>query len=141
MNNLSKTYWNTRYINNTTGWDLGEASEPLKHYFDQIKDKSIRILIPGAGNAYEAEYLHNKEFTNVFVIDIASEALQNIRKRVPDFPIAHLINDDFFNLEGSYDLIIEQTFFCAINPDLRQQYVKKGSFFVKYQWKVSGFTF
>jgi len=50
-------YWENRYQNQQTGWDIGEISSPLKAYIDQLEDKSIKILIPGAGNAYEAEYL------------------------------------------------------------------------------------
>jgi len=32
---------------------------------------------------------------------------------------------DFFNHKGEYDLIIEQTFFCALPPTMRQKYVWK----------------
>ena len=58
---LSSEYWNTRYVENDFGWDAGEITTPLKTYFDQLKDKSLKILIPGAGNSYEAEYLFNKD--------------------------------------------------------------------------------
>jgi methyl halide transferase len=34
-------------------------------------------------------------------------------------------NVDFFALEGTYDLILEQTFFCAIDPLMRKMYVDK----------------
>ena len=62
-------YWDDRYLENNLGWDIGYISTPLKEYFDQLKIKSINILIPGAGNAYEAEYLWEKGFSNVFIID------------------------------------------------------------------------
>ena len=67
---FSEEFWNNKYKKNKTGWDLGEISSPLKAYFDQLTDKSALILIPGGGNSYEAEYLHEKGFTNVFVVDI-----------------------------------------------------------------------
>ncbi|WP_440068855.1 methyltransferase domain-containing protein [Tenacibaculum discolor] len=125
MIELSETFWNNKYLHNKTGWDLGEISNPLKEYFNQLEDKSIRILIPGGGNSYEAEYLFNKGFNNVFVVDIAEEPLKRIRNRVPSFPKENLIHADFFELENVFDLIIEQTFFCAINPKLRPKYVQK----------------
>jgi hypothetical protein len=53
---LDQEYWDTQYISNTTGWDLGEVSPPIKSYIDTIEDKNISILIPGCGNSYEAEY-------------------------------------------------------------------------------------
>ena len=81
MINLSEDFWNKKYIDNKTGWDLGGISNPLQGYFDQLEDKKVKILIPGGGNSYEAEYLFNKGFTNVFVVDIAEEPLKRIRQR------------------------------------------------------------
>jgi thiopurine S-methyltransferase len=66
---LSANAWNNRYLNDDIGWDLGEVSPPLKAYFDQLENKEIKILIPGGGNSYEAEYLLQKGFKNVFVVD------------------------------------------------------------------------
>lgn len=68
---LDQEYWNKQYTSNTTGWDLGKVSPPIKEYIDTLEDKNTSILIPGCGNTYEAEYLLEKGFTNVTVIDIA----------------------------------------------------------------------
>ncbi|MFT6002696.1 MAG: SAM-dependent methyltransferase, partial [Flavobacteriales bacterium] len=122
---LSADFWNNKYKNNKIGWDLGEVSPPLKAYFDQLKNKEIKILIPGGGNSHEAEYLFKSGFKNVFVVDVSQIALENIKNRIPTFPDAQLIHANFFDLETSFDLVIEQTFFCAINPELRSQYGKK----------------
>ena len=46
-----KEYWSQRYVEGRTGWDLGSPSQPLKAYIDQLEDTSIKVLIPGAGNA------------------------------------------------------------------------------------------
>ncbi|MEP0264439.1 methyltransferase domain-containing protein [Dokdonia sp.] len=118
-------YWENRYLENTTRWDLGEISTPIKEYIDQLEDKTLKILIPGGGNSHEAEYLIRQGFKQVYVIDIASTPLQNIKKRVPSFPPSQLIQGDFFDLNLTFDLIIEQTFFCALTPNLRPAYVKK----------------
>ena len=122
---LTKNFWNNRYKNKETGWDLGYASTPLKNYIDQLENKDIRILIPGCGNAYEAEYLFQRGFNNVFLLDIAPLALQQFSKRVPNFPKKNLIEENFFEHVGRYQLILEQTFFCAIDPKLRDKYVHK----------------
>jgi hypothetical protein len=90
---LDNQYWNSRYIDNDFGWDAGDITTPLKTYFDQLKDKSIIILIPGAGNSYEAEYLFKKGFKNVFVLDFAEAPLKNIKTRCKDFPSAQLIQN------------------------------------------------
>ncbi|MCS6823259.1 MAG: TPMT family class I SAM-dependent methyltransferase [Cytophagaceae bacterium] len=122
---LSKEYWENRYINMDIGWDTGAVTPPIKTYIDGLSDKNIRMLIPGCGNGYEAEYAFRKGFTNVHVLDIAITPLLNFKKRVADFPESQLLHKDFFTLTGSYDLIIEQTFFCALDPKLRKSYAQK----------------
>lgn len=121
---LDKAFWDEKYKANRMGWNIGYPSTPLATFMDSWSNKEAHILIPGAGNAYEAEYLHQKGFTNVFVLDWSRWALEGFHERVPDFPVDHLISEDFFAHDSSYDLILEQTFFCAIDPSLRAAYVK-----------------
>lgn len=141
MEKLDKEYWANRYKNNDTGWDIGDISTPLKEYIDKLNDKTISILIPGAGNAHEVEYLFNKGFKNVFLLDIAHEPIENFKKRVPNFPTNHLLVGDFFEQKGQYDLIIEQTFFCAIHPELRPKYVSKMNELLNPSGKLVGLLF
>lgn len=120
-----QAFWNARYQQGETAWDIGQPSQPLKEYFDQIADKNLRILIPGAGNAWEAEYAWKQGFSRVEVVDIAPEAIAAFKRRVPDFPASQLHLLDFFELDNHYDMVIEQTFFCALDPALRVRYVEK----------------
>lgn len=138
---LSPSYWNNRYLNQETGWDIGSVATPLKNYFDQLTNKHIYILIPGAGNAYEAIYLHQHGFTNVHVVDFAQQPLNNIQKQHPTFPKAHLICSDFFEHTEQYDLIVEQTFFCALNPTMRPNYVSHMHQLLKPTGKLVGLLF
>jgi len=112
----TKNYWTQRYKEDRTGWDIGYPSTPLKTYFDQLENKELKILIPGAGNAYEAEYLYQNGFKNIFILDISEIPLVAFKKRNPGFPEAQLIQSDFFTHSATYDLIIEQTFFCSFPP-------------------------
>jgi hypothetical protein len=137
---LNKEYWEERYKSATTNWDIGEISTPLKAYVDQLKDKNSRILIPGAGNAYELDYLIENGFQNVFVLDYAKHPLAAIIKRNKSLK-KHLIHDNFFNHTGTYDLIIEQTFFCALQPSLRPNYVDKMYDLLSKKGKISGLLF
>jgi len=139
--NLTENFWDNRYKTSDTGWDLGDVSPPLKDYIDQLSNKELKIIIPGGGNSYEAEYLHHKGFKNVYVVDLSKTALHNIKTRVPSFPSSHLIQDDFFNIDHVFDLVIEQTFFCAIAPNLRPKYVKKTNQLLKPNGKVVGLLF
>lgn len=119
---LDKIFWDNRYLNKETGWDIGYPSTPLTNFIDTLSNKQTSILIPGCGRAYEAEYLFNKGFDNVTLVDISPTALSEFSKRLPKFPKDKLIEEDFFNHNGQYDIILEQTFFCAIDPELRPNY-------------------
>ena len=138
---LSEKFWNEHYLMANTGWDLGEVSSPLKNYFDKLEDKELRILIPGCGNAYEAEYLHSLGFSNVTVIDIATAPIKSFKRRVPTFPENKIIKGDLFDHIGEYDLIIEQTFFCAIDPSFRSRYAKKVSELLSLKGQLVGVLF
>jgi len=138
---LDKNFWEEKFRSNNTGFDIGNISTPLKNYFDQLTDKDVKILIPGSGNGHEAEYLHVNGFNNVFVLDWAEEAIKNFTSRFTDFPIAHTFNENFFEHEGSYDIIVEQTFFCALNPSLRKNYVTKVHSLLKENGKLVGLLF
>ena len=122
-----ENYWSGRYQTDDTGWDIGNASRPIIDYLDQLEDKQLRILIPGAGNAHEAEYAHRQGFTNVHILDISAAPLAAIRKRVQDFPAEHIHEGDFFAHQGQYDLVLEQTFFCSFPPSKinRQVYARR----------------
>ncbi|MCB0465166.1 MAG: SAM-dependent methyltransferase, partial [Aequorivita sp.] len=63
--NFYETFWNHKYLSGETGWDIGYVSTPIKEYIDQLSDKNLKILIPGGGNSYEAEYLFESGFNNV----------------------------------------------------------------------------
>lgn len=115
-NSKQQYYWTQRYQEKNSPWDIGYPSTPLKEYIDQLEDKTISILIPGAGNAYEAEYLWQKGFTKVFVMDISEIPLKRFQERNPNFPKEQLLLEDFFQHETRYDLILEQTFFCSFVP-------------------------
>ncbi|MBI1836294.1 MAG: methyltransferase domain-containing protein [Flavobacteriia bacterium] len=141
MTQTEITFWKEKYENNQIGWDLGEISTPLKTYIDHLTDKSISILIPGCGNGYEAEYLYLNGFKNVTVIDLISNPLKNLKTRLSDFPSNQLVQGDFFEHQGNYDLIIEQTLFCAINPSLRLKYAEKIAQLLTSKGKLIGLLF
>jgi SAM-dependent methyltransferase len=138
---LDKKYWDAQYKAQTTAWDLGQVSPPIKTYINTLKDKNTRVLIPGCGNTYEAEYLLKNGFTNVTVIDIAPTLVETIKQKFCHNPNIKIILGDFFEHHGSYDLILEQTFFCALPPSMRQKYVWKIHQLLSDQGILAGLLF
>lgn len=142
MNNfLSPEFWSERYKQNQTGWDLGQIAPPIKEYIDQLSDKNIKILIPGSGNGHEGEYLFLHGFKNVHLLDFSPEPLVKFKDRNPEFPEKQLHVGDFFEHKGKYDLIIEQTLFCAIDPHLRRKYAEKAAELLMPGGKLVGVLF
>ncbi|MFN5911949.1 MAG: methyltransferase [Bacteroidota bacterium] len=138
---LSSGYWNDRYLNGNTGWDLGTVSPPIEAYCDQLTNKEYRILIPGCGSGYEGEYFFAKGFRNVHLLDFSPEIIERFKKHNPLFPDDQLFVRDFFKHEGIYDLIIEQTLFCALDPSLRNDYAEKAAELLAEGGKLVGLLF
>ena len=140
---LNANYWNDRYQHQQTGWDVGYVSTPLKEYIDQLSNKDIAILIPGCGNSYEAAYLLQQGFNNITLIDISPLLTQQLAEKFSTYPgnRLNIITGNFFALEGQYDLILEQTFFCALDPSLRKAYVQKMHSLLKPGGKLVGVLF
>jgi methyl halide transferase len=138
---FDEEYWSGKYQQQLLGWDVGRITTPLKEYFDQLENKDLRILIPGCGNGHEVTYLHDHGFTNVTVVDISAEPFSELIKKCPNWDKTTFIVDDFFNIEGQYDLIIEQTFFCALDPQLRHKYVLKMYDLLAPRGKIVGVLF
>lgn len=145
---LTQEFWEKRWHNGSTGWDLGAVSPPLKAYVDQIlpENRHLKILIPGCGNGYEAVYLLQQGFSNITMLDIAPPAVEQLRLRldqqVPGWEgRLQLICGDFFTFSGTFDLILEQTFFCALDPALRLNYALKMRELLAPDGKLAGVLF
>jgi thiopurine S-methyltransferase len=141
MSRFDRHYWAERWKARQTGWDIGNVSDPFVEFFDSLSDQNLKILIPGGGNGYEGEYLWKKGFRNVHILDIVQQPLINLKGRVPDFPEEQLLCADFFTLNERFDLVIEQTFFCALDPELRSSYVKKMHEIITPGGKLAGLLF
>lgn len=138
---FDKEYWSTKYRNKTTGWDAGGVTTPIKEYVDQIADKDLKILIPGCGYGHEAVYLFNKGFHNLYILDLSEEPLESLKARIPNLPDDHFLNEDFFEHQGTYDLILEQTFLSALPPDRREDYAVKMNELLNADGKLVGVLF
>lgn len=141
MNKLDARYWQNKYQNNDTPWDIEGVSPALVYYFQQYTVPNQRILIPGAGRAHEAIWLHKAGYRDVTVCDLTEEAFGHLRAECPDFPASNMIVCDFFLLKGSYDVMIEQTFFCALDPVLRRDYVEKSAELLVEGGELAGLLF
>ncbi|HEX2847637.1 MAG TPA: methyltransferase [Chitinophagaceae bacterium] len=136
-------YWDQLYQNKETRWDIGYPSPPLKEYIDQLENKQQSILIPGCGNSYEAGYILARGFTDLTLIDISPSLTSSLEEKFKHYLDKQLqiITGDFFELKGKYDLILEQTFFCALPPSNRYAYMQQMHKLLKPGGKLVGVLF
>jgi thiopurine S-methyltransferase len=118
-------YWAACYLNGQTGWDIGYPSPALMDFLEQLPDKTISMLVPGAGMGWEAAAAFHIGFKKVFYLDFAVSAAGRFQQAHPWFPEHQVLVQDFFALEGQFDLVLEQTFFCSLHPSKRADWVHK----------------
>ncbi|MHC5354932.1 class I SAM-dependent methyltransferase [Myroides sp. LJL115] len=140
-NNNVTLYWQNRYEQNNSPWNAQKVTTPIKEYIDQLSDQSIRILIPGVGHGHELHYLYKRGFNHIKGLDLTGIAAQSTFEVHKDFPIDKVVIGDFFTHKGKYDLILEQTFFCAIPREQRIQYVEKMKELLTENGKLVGVLF
>lgn len=122
----NRNFWQSRYREGNIPWDLGESSQPVRWLIDRYFPKSGNVLIPGCGRGHEALYLAEQGY-GVTAIDLIAEPLAYLRKEARKRKLRiEILQQDIFNLPVFYDLLfdvfLEQTFFCAIDPSLYEEY-------------------
>jgi SAM-dependent methyltransferase len=138
---LDSNYWNDRYFSGNTGWDIQSVSRPIKEYLEQLSNHNLSILIPGCGNAHDAIYANSIGFDNIHILDFADVAVRNFISKHPNFKKDNIHIEDIFLHHKKYDLIIEQTLFCALDPSLRINYAQKMHDMLNEGGKLVGLLF
>jgi methyl halide transferase len=132
MGEESKEYkkedWQRHYDENDMGWDLGQVAPPFIRLWEEGQLPLGKVLIPGCGRGHEVLYLAGNGF-DVTGVDYSEGAVSHLQNALKERNLkGQILHQDFFSLENShdglYDLVIEQTFFCAISPRQRTGYVQ-----------------
>ncbi len=128
-NELSAAAWEERYLQGDIPWDL---ATPTPEFVRLAKEpwfpKKGKALVPGGGRGHDAIWLASLGL-EVDLVDFAPSALNAALELAKKNPI-HVYRRNFFDLpetsyhQEAYDLLLEYTFFCAIDPKLREKYVK-----------------
>ena len=119
--------WQRHYEENDLGWDLGQVAPPFVKLWQEEKLPLGKVLVPGCGRGHEVVFLAENGF-DVTAIDFSSGAVTYLKNALKKRNLeGRILHQDFFSLdeshEGVYDLVLEQTFFCAISPKQRRDYV------------------
>lgn len=138
-------FWDGLYKAGTMPWDAGASPRRLTRFLEEFSPecasrKSIRVLVPGCGSAYEAAYLASQGY-EVEAIDFSEEAIKRAKVLFKDEKVS-FEQADFFEFDGGpFDLIYERAFLCSFNPKLRQRFVRKLRSLLRPGGKVFGFFY
>ena len=124
----SREDWQRHYDENDLGWDLGQVAPPFVSLLEPNTIVPSKTLVPGCGRGHEVVFLAENGF-DVTAIDYSTGAVNHLNSVIKDRQLnSRVLHLDFFTLDsthdGLYDLLIEQTFFCAISPNQRPLYVE-----------------
>lgn len=124
----SRMDWEQRYAVSDTPWDLDQPPPWLTRLIAEEAGDAKRVLVPGAGYGTDA-IAWAKGGHEAVALDFSATALAGARDRAERHGVSiQLLEADIFDelptLAGAFDLIWEQTCFCAIPPERRDDYVE-----------------
>lgn len=118
-------FWEHLYRDDEAGWEIGRAAPPLADWFAVHPPTGLRALVVGCGRGHEARMLAGHG-ARVTAIDLATRAIAAARAATPDdVTIDFRVHDLFEPLAGTFDVVVEHTCFCAIDPARRDEYVDR----------------
>jgi SAM-dependent methyltransferase len=132
-------FWNSKYEKGETPWDFGGIPLAVKEFVAR-KPKGGKLLIPGCGSGYEIKLFADAGY-DVTAIDFAPAAVERARKAAGPALANRVIQGDFFKHDfapGSFDVIYERTFLCALTPDRRPEYRDRMARLLKHQGLLVG---
>lgn len=121
-------YWTQIYHDEgKPGWDLGAPAEALKDMLPRLRLRRCRVLVLGCGEGHDAAFFARAGHF-VTGVDLSPEAIARARKTYGDIPNLRFEERDALKLppefDHAFDVVFEHTFYCAINPEKRQELVK-----------------
>lgn len=118
--------WTKRYETNDMGWDMGAPSPSLVWAVEKLKLPKMRVAVLGCGAGHDAHFLASKGHM-VTGIDFSPEAIKRAESLYPSQTNLKWVCRDVFEISeeyrNSFDLVIEHTCFCAIDPERRSELV------------------
>ncbi len=107
-------------------WDLGEPTPVFNQWINSERNK-LSICILGAGNGWDALNFAEKGHY-VTAVDFADSAIANMSKMAEKLDVKlNLLHSDIFNIgklyHDTFDIVLEYTCYCAIDPSRRIDYV------------------
>lgn len=141
MTQADAAFWDERYAVGRTPWD---QPKPPRAFADFLKRRQpiVRAFVPGCGSGYEIRALHEAGWETLG-IDYSRAAVARAQTILG--PLSGLVRyGDFFAHDaalGSFELVYERTFLCALSPDRRHDYGQRMAELIQPGGVLCGFFF
>ena len=117
-------YWEDKYLADSLGWDLGGPTPIFRQMASKLNPGKVCIV--GCGHGHDAIVFAQKGF-EVTAVDFAPSAIVALKTLAESSQVKiNAVEANIFSLTHKYantfDYIIEQTCFCAIDPSRRVEY-------------------
>ena len=127
INISSPRFWDECYVNNNIGWDLGAPTPIFVDWCNNLKQSSKELCFPGSGNGYDPLYFASQGH-KVTAIDFADSPINYLKNESKNNNLnIDIIQKDIFRLgdefNNRFDYIVEYTCYCAIDPEMRINYI------------------
>ena len=137
-------FWERGFQSGEMGWDLGEPTPIFSHWIDTCKEP-LSICVLGAGNGWDAINFALKGHL-VTAVDFAESAVKNMKTAITKSAIEmKILHMDIFDLNlvyaNHFDVVLEYTCFCAIDPSRRREYLKMVRHILKPKGELIGLLF
>jgi len=126
---MTQPDWDQHYRDQFTPWDKGAPAPPLVDWLAAHPGKMTgRILVPGCGLGHDARAIAGAHpDAEVVGLDLSETAVR-LAREIPAVNAERYKEGDLFDLpEGmleAFDWVWEHTCFCAIDPAMRDDYVR-----------------
>jgi methyl halide transferase len=118
-------FWEEIYQAGRAGWDLGGPTATLHRLLESGEIKPGRLIVLGAGRGHDARDWARHGF-QVTAVDFAADAVAAMRELADPAAPTEIVQTDIFalpaRLNHKFDVVLEYTCFCAINPARRSEY-------------------
>ena len=136
-------FWGVHYDAGRGPWDLGGAAPPLEHLLDRLgpPPRGGRAIVLGCGRGHDLRAAAHRGWA-VTGVDFVESALEDGRAMARREGLeAHWICADILTLDTRperYDLVLEHTCFCAIDPERRRDYARIARHILRPEGQLAG---